>query len=54
MPIFWYYCKDCGIKFSWIFTGSNDCQKCVKCRSTDIERVGINWLEIKKELKTYD
>ena len=49
--IYWYYCKDCGIKFSWVFTGLNDCKHCLKCESSDIERVGICWREIKKELK---
>lgn len=50
MPVFWFYCRSCGIKFSWVFDGLNDCYRCPKCRSTDISRVVINWKEIQKEL----
>ena len=39
MGVFWYYCKSCGIKFSWVFTGLNDCEKCVKCGSENIVRI---------------
>jgi hypothetical protein len=39
MAVFWYYCHNCGVKFSWIFTGINDCQKCVKCESKKIVRI---------------
>ena len=51
MPVFWYYCKsdDCGIRFSWVFFNNNDPKCCPKCRSKDIERVGICWKKIQKE-----
>lgn len=39
MPVFWYYCEQCGSKFSWVFTGINDCVHCVKCRSNKIVRI---------------
>ena len=39
MGVFWYYCNNCGIKFSWVFTGVNDCKACTKCHSKDIVRI---------------
>ena len=37
--IYWYKCHSCDSNFSWVFTGSNDAKRCVRCRSTDIERI---------------
>lgn len=39
MPIFWYYCQECGQKFSWVFTSTNDAKHCSKCHSNSIVRI---------------
>ena len=51
MGVFWYYCKNCRVNFSWVFTGENDCKHCVKCGSDKIVRVkGLKYYEMLKNI----
>jgi hypothetical protein len=51
MVVFWYFCKSCGVNFSWVFTGSNDAKGCPKCHSNKIVRIKNK--DIERRLK-YD
>jgi DNA-directed RNA polymerase subunit RPC12/RpoP len=37
--IYWYYCNRCLKEFSHVFTGGNDAERCVSCRSNNIRRI---------------
>jgi len=48
--IYWYYCKTCGNRFSWVYLYDNDCKHCTKCHSGDIFRIiGQEYREMIKE-----
>jgi hypothetical protein len=44
MAIFWYYCKQCGIKFSWVFTGIKTLKADVKADIIDVGQMRVKKL----------